>query len=87
LLKQPVYALFRNVCKVRRESCMKSALIEIAYEGACDRCKTVNCQFYGTCIDDGIETKCVCQEKCADVMAGGGTHTHLYRVPYWFYLL
>jgi agrin len=41
-----------NVCKLRQDSCKKQYLIEIAYEGECDRCRLVNCPFHGTCIDN-----------------------------------
>ena len=53
---------------MRYESCKKQSLIELSYEGVCDRCKSVNCPYYGTCIDDGLSTSCVCQDICADVI-------------------
>ena len=55
------------MCKLRQESCKYQTLVEIAYEGVCDRCKTKTCPYYGTCIDDGIDTSCVCQDQCAEV--------------------
>lgn len=42
-------------------------MIEVAYEGSCDKCKTMICPFYGTCVDNGgLDAKCVCQETCSD---------------------
>ena len=55
------------MCKLRKESCEKQRLIEFAYDGVCDKCKTKFCDFYGHCIDDGIEEKCICPDECADV--------------------
>ncbi|CAF0717274.1 unnamed protein product [Brachionus calyciflorus] len=58
---------YNNMCKMRYESCKKQVFIELAYEGVCDRCKLVSCPFYGTCVDDGFGTNCVCQDICADI--------------------
>ena len=47
---------------------MKKKLIELAYEGMCDKCKSMVCPFYATCVDDGgVEPKCICQGSCTDV--------------------
>lgn len=64
------YALcfLSNLCKLRSESCKKQKFIEMMYDGVCDKCKSVSCPNYGTCIDDGKDTKCVCQDSCADVI-------------------
>ncbi|RNA43430.1 agrin-like isoform X2 [Brachionus plicatilis] len=43
---------YNNICKLRYESCNKQTFIEMSYEGVCDRCKSVNCPYYGTCVDD-----------------------------------
>jgi hypothetical protein len=55
------------MCKLRQMSCKYQTLVEMAYEGICDRCKAKACPHYGTCIDDGIDTSCVCQDSCAEV--------------------
>ena len=46
---------------------MLQTLIEVAYEGVCDKCKAVFCPFYGFCADDGHAAKCICPASCADV--------------------
>ena len=47
---------------------MKQTLIEPGYEGVCDKCKTMFCPNYGYCVDDGGKAKCVCPDKCENVM-------------------
>jgi len=52
---------------LRRDSCKSQLLIELAYEGTCDRCKSVSCPYYGTCNDDGFRINCECDDLCTDV--------------------
>ncbi len=52
---------------MRRESCLRQMIIDVAYEGVCDRCKLMSCPNYGTCVDDGTLAKCVCQDTCIEV--------------------
>lgn len=47
--------------------CIRQNLIEPLYFGTCDRCKSLQCDFYGSCIDDGQIAKCICQDSCADI--------------------
>jgi agrin len=51
-----------NICKLRRESCLRQELIEISYEDSCDLCKNVVCPNYSICVKDsnGFGTSCVC---------------------------
>jgi hypothetical protein len=56
-----------NICKLRRDSCKSQLLIELEYEGPCDRCKSVSCPYYGTCTDDGFKVNCGCDDSCTDV--------------------
>lgn len=57
------------MCQLRKDSCVEQKLIEYGYEGVCDRCKTKFCPFYGYCVDDGFEARCVCPSSCANVSA------------------
>ncbi len=57
-----------NICKLRRDSCQTQKLIELAYEGPCDRCKAISCLFYANCVDDGVNARCECLKSCSDVM-------------------
>ncbi len=41
----------------------------MAYEGQCDKCKSVTCPNYGICIDDGYTYKCTCPETCTEVIS------------------
>ena len=58
---------YSNMCKLRSESCKQQVMIDLAYDGVCDKCKLITCPFYGTCLDDGSSTKCLCQDICTDV--------------------
>ena len=55
------------MCKLRSDSCLQQIFIEIAYEGVCDKCKSMNCQFYSNCVNDGTGARCVCPDSCANV--------------------
>ena len=68
-----------NMCELRRDSCVKQELIELGYEGVCDKCKTKFCPFYSYCIDDGREAKCVCPTSCKDVSCTIFLYTNIYR--------
>ena len=45
------------MCKLRSDSCTQQVFIDMAYEGQCDKCKSVTCPNYGICIDDGYTYK------------------------------
>ncbi|XP_059489125.1 agrin-like [Neocloeon triangulifer] len=55
---------YDNECKLRQEGCVRKAQITILYDGLCDGCKSLQCDFYSVCESDRSgNAQCVCPEK------------------------
>ncbi|VDN02225.1 unnamed protein product [Thelazia callipaeda] len=56
---------YANECKMRLESCLTGNIIYQKYNGICDGCVDVRCEFYAVCVSDetGIGS-CRCPSQC-----------------------
>ncbi|CAI4227286.1 unnamed protein product [Auanema sp. JU1783] len=56
---------YANECKMRREACLLDKKLFVKYNGVCDGCSTIVCEFYSVCISDGVSKPgCRCSNDC-----------------------
>lgn len=58
---------YDNVCILRKGACMQQKNISVAYNGTCDPCFNVKCNFGARCAVLGGKGSCVCDHKCPAV--------------------
>ncbi|CAA9998213.1 unnamed protein product [Nesidiocoris tenuis] len=57
---------YSNLCRLKREACLKNKRIDVLYPGLCDGCESKKCEFHATCVTDGAgEARCVCNNNCS----------------------
>ncbi|TMS35812.1 hypothetical protein L596_003127 [Steinernema carpocapsae] len=56
---------YPNPCKMNRAACLSGRTIFQNYNGICEGCENVNCEFYGVCVADGRGSgNCRCPKDC-----------------------
>ncbi|KAK0395945.1 hypothetical protein QR680_001503 [Steinernema hermaphroditum] len=56
---------YSNPCKMNRAACLSGKSIFQTYNGICEGCEKVSCEFYGVCIVDGKGSgTCKCPQEC-----------------------
>ncbi|XP_050313632.1 agrin-like isoform X2 [Anthonomus grandis grandis] len=65
---------YGNECKLRLEACKHRRDITLLYNGPCNGCENIKCDYYSVCESDGItDGRCVCSQKCNDIKLNNGS--------------
>ena len=67
-----------NLCKLRADSCKQQRYIDVLHLGICDKCRFIQCQYYGSCVYNGKIAKCYCIESCQNVIILTKTFTKYF---------